>query len=129
MISLDTNVLIRILVDDPDNSKQNIAARTLAKKYKHFFISQIVQVELIWVLERAYKFKKPTIKKVLRELIDNTCFILQRNDNLEQALDLYGTVQANFSDCLIYVESISHDAKSIMTFDKIFSKIPKVNII
>ena len=51
MIAVDTNLLVRILADDPDQPAQVDAARTLASQSQQVFVPLIVQVETVWVLE------------------------------------------------------------------------------
>ncbi len=70
MITLDTNVLVRILIDDQEVMQMR-AARKLAQKVKQVYIPQIVQVELTWVLVRAYGLKKPQVIFILNELYGN----------------------------------------------------------
>ena len=54
MIAVDTNVLIRILVDDSDAALQMQSARALLATSDFLYVPQIVQVEIVWVLESAY---------------------------------------------------------------------------
>ncbi|MFA7061261.1 MAG: PIN domain-containing protein [Pedobacter sp.] len=55
MIAVDTNVLIRILVDDPGAVPQMQAARALLANDEALHVPQIVQVETVWVLESTYE--------------------------------------------------------------------------
>jgi len=52
MIAVDTNLLVRILADDPDQPVQVDAARALASQSQQVFVPLIVQVETVWVLDR-----------------------------------------------------------------------------
>ena len=74
MQAVDTNVLIRILVTDDKQTEQVKLARQFAKKAKILFIPQIVQVELVWVLEAAYKLEKSEILRTLQHLQSNEAF-------------------------------------------------------
>ena len=47
MIAIDTNVLVRIVVQDSDQQAQAQQAQALIKKAGSAFIPQIVQVELV----------------------------------------------------------------------------------
>ena len=63
MIGIDTNILVRVLVNDTDALEQCNKARMLLLKHKKAFITTVVLVETIWVIQRAYKVgKKRTIK-------------------------------------------------------------------
>lgn len=124
MITLDTNVLVRILIDDQDVTQMR-AARKLAQKAKQVFIPQIVQVELIWVLVRAYDLKKPQIIFILNELYNNAAYILQHEDTFAKALQLFQENTMDFSDCLIYATSDEEQALPLYTFDKRFLTLEK----
>ena len=45
MISLDTNVLVRVLVDDPQMPQQTEQARLRVSQLRQVYVTQIVQVE------------------------------------------------------------------------------------
>lgn len=49
MIAIDTNVLVRIIVEDIGQAEQTKTARALAKSASKIYLSQIVQVETSWV--------------------------------------------------------------------------------
>lgn len=54
MIAIDTNVLVRVVIDEPGETVQITAARALVADVRNVFVSQVVLVETVWVLERAY---------------------------------------------------------------------------
>lgn len=56
-----------------------------------FFVSQIVQVETVWVLESAYNFEKPAIIHLLSHLLQNRVFSPQREEVFQKALESYRT--------------------------------------
>lgn len=117
MIAVDTNVLIRILVDDPDAVLQMQSARALLAKSEVLFVPQIVQVETVWVLESAYCFDKPAICKILEHLLNHPKFQLQSAESFKSAVTLFHQHSADFSDCLILTESACQHLK-LYTFDK-----------
>lgn len=74
MISLDTNVMVRILVDDPQCPEQNSKARQIVSEYETVYVTQIVQVETVWVLSRAYGFSRADIERVMLQYVDGFGF-------------------------------------------------------
>ena len=63
MIGVDTNVLVRYIVQD-DVEQSKIASRFiegLISSSKPGFVNQIVLCELVWVLKRAYHYDKTII--------------------------------------------------------------------
>ena len=77
MIAIDTNVLVRILIDDPEEMAQTQAARKLARIAGTVYVPQIVQVECVWVLETAYHINKSDILRILEHVSENNAFILK----------------------------------------------------
>ena len=128
MQAVDTNVLIRILVTDNKQIEQVRIAREFAKKAKVIFVPQIVQVELVWVLEVAYKLDKNEILHVLQHLETNEAFHLQHAHEFSQSLHLFQSENVDFSDCLIWMESKRENCH-VVTFDKKFSRLPDVKLL
>lgn len=126
MIAVDTNVLIRILVDDPGATLQMQSARALLAKSEVLYVPQIVQVETVWVLESAYGFDKPATCKILDHLLQHPQFQLQAAESFEAAVTLFRRHSADFSDCLILTESINQQLK-LFTFDKKLSRLKGVS--
>ncbi len=125
MQAVDTNVLVRILITDDKQKEQVALARKFASKAKFLFVPQIVQVELVWVLNAAYKLDKTEIIKVLQHLQTNEAFQLQNEIEFSAALHLYQLNTVDFSDCLILVESKKENCV-VTTFDKKFSRLADV---
>lgn len=76
MIAVDTNILVRYITNDDE--EQGILAANLLDKYtgqeKSILINNIVLCELIWVLDRGYKYKKAEIIKTLKLLLSSIEF-------------------------------------------------------
>jgi len=128
VIAADTNLIVRILVDDPGQPEQVRIARKIASDAKQLFVPQIVAVELVWVLQSAYKLDKATIVRVLEHLLHNSAFSLQAEDRFLEALGLYKNNSCGFSDCLIAAESQAAKC-TLMTFDKRLSLLYGVKLV
>ena len=127
MTAVDTNVLVRILVDDPGAALQMQSARALLAKSEVLFVPQIVQVETVWVLESAYCFDKPAICKILEHLLHHPQFQLQAAESFESAVTLFRQHSADFSDCLILTECTRQNLK-LYTFDKKLGRLKGASI-
>ena len=121
MIAVDTNILIRLLVNDPGQSEQVETARRHVKKEGAVFIPQIVQVETVWVLESAYKLARRQIAPVLEHLERNAAYTLQNRSSFQRAMKLYLKGSADFSDYLILAEN-QQEKLQLLTFDKKLGK-------
>ena len=128
MIAVDTNVLIRLLIDDSIASDQMELAKALLKKYRQVFVPQIVQVELVWVLENAYGFEKKAIIVVLQHLQKSSAYVLQQPTQFNAALENYANNPADFSDYLILATCIENHHE-VYTFDKKFARLHSVNLL
>lgn len=128
MISVDTNVLVRILINDESQAWQVKAAREYAKKAKRVFVTQPVQLELVWVLESAYEFSKDDIILLLNYLYENDAYVIQHEDQFITAFNLYRHHPADFADCLILAESLK-DSNKVVTFDKGFARLDHVDLL
>lgn len=117
MLAVDTNVLVRLLVDDPGALEQCEAARKVAAAASTIYVPQVVQIETVWVLERAYDVPKPTIVGTLAQLAKNSAFVLQRAEIFQTALDDFRVGGADFSDYIVLAESRSAQVE-LATFDR-----------
>ena len=122
MIAIDTNVLIRILIDDPSALEQCETARSFVVQAECLWISQVVLIETLWVLESAYHFKKLDILMILEKITLHPQINVESSRRVSKAISLYAAHSVDFSDCLIL--SAALDQKLILhTFDRKLSKL------
>lgn len=102
MAAIDTNVLVRLLVED--DPAQCAAARQLFEQARsrgeEIFVPLTVVLELEWVLRARYGFDKPTWLRTLAELLSAHDLHLQQEPALEVALSLFRDGVADFADAL-----------------------------
>jgi len=122
MVAVDTNMLIRLLIEDQDSIEQTQLARQFLKQIKQVYVPQIVQVECTWVLERAYSLSKENILNILTYLYESPVFVLQSEVAFLKALTLFRDAHVGFADCLILSEARLEELK-LVTFDKKLSRI------
>ncbi|WP_298612661.1 PIN domain-containing protein [uncultured Thiothrix sp.] len=102
MIGLDTNVLVRYLIQDDElqSAKVNKLIESLSTD-KPAYISQIVLVEVVWVLTRAYKYSREQITGVINALLSCREFMIQYPELAILALQDYQQGNADYSDYLL----------------------------
>lgn len=120
MIALDTNVLVRFLVeDDPAQTKR---AKALLQKSieaeKSLFVSEVVLCEVAWVLERRYDYGRSEIAQVLGQLLRAQQLSFAAMEKVEQALDAYRKGKGGFSDYLIAEDARMAGCEAVATFDR-----------
>jgi predicted nucleic-acid-binding protein len=121
MISVDTNVLVRVLVNDPDEIAQVKIARQAVRNAQEVFISQIVQVETVWVLNRGYRLEKSDLIALLNHLFENIAYHLEKEEIFKYAVEMYTVGNADFSDYLILADA-QRRSLEVVTFDKRLAK-------
>lgn len=128
MIAIDTNVLVRLLINDPDSQAQVNLAKALLKRAKQVYVPQIVQIEMVWVLETAYGFDKQTVITVLKHLQHTLLFVLQDKTQFDHALAIFENNRADFSDYLIFSGCLENNHE-LFIFDKKFARLQSVKLL
>jgi predicted nucleic-acid-binding protein len=81
-----------------------------------------VLAEVLWVLAKTYKQKQPSIVQVVEGLLASQDIIVEREDIVAHALNLYRRGDADFANCLIAVLANSAGCERTVTFDKIAAR-------
>ena len=123
MIGLDTNVVIRYLVqDDPEQSKkanQFIEKSMKTGEEKILWICQLTLCEIFWVLERCYDLNKEELISTLSALLQTRQIRIEQEDIAWAALrDFERSSKVGFSDCFIGRQNALHECIHTYTFDK-----------
>jgi predicted nucleic-acid-binding protein len=103
MIGIDTNVLVRHLVqDDPGQSRKATQLITnQCTRDDPGFINRIVLCELVWVLESAYGYPKDIIVVVLDKLMRTSQLKIEDAQAAWTAFRMYQKGKADYADCLL----------------------------
>lgn len=118
MIALDTNVLVRYLMqDDPKQSPRATRLIEALTGEEPGFVPIVAMVELVWVLSGSYGLDRAQVSEALEGLLRSRELRLDRADLVVRALRRFSAGGADFADCLI--ERIAADAgcTDTMTFD------------
>jgi len=108
MIGLDTNILVRYITHD-DATQTAIVTKLMASlSSESGYVSLVVLVELIWVLEGFFDFRKKEIEDVVESLLRAREIVLERPDLVEQAVRKFKSGNPDFADCII--ERAAHAA-------------------
>jgi predicted nucleic-acid-binding protein len=120
MPSLDTNVLVRYLVQD--DSGQLAAAKRLISRCvtsgQSLFVPVTVTLELEWVLRARFGYIKEDVMQALSSLFSAAELTFESERALEVALHLYREGSADFADCLHIALATQAGDQPLWTFDK-----------
>jgi len=119
LISLDTNALVRMLIED-DRRQAKIIEETIAlaeEKSIQILILSEVLVETVWILESVYQCTREEISQFLEALIFTPIFTLVDSQVIRRATHEYKK-GGDFADLLIVNQAKEHQAKKLISFDK-----------
>jgi predicted nucleic-acid-binding protein len=130
VIALDTNVLVRFLVQD-DPLQAQLATKVIDQLTDDAqgFVSREVLVELVWVLERAYRLGRAEIAAVLDGLLSATELDIEGSDEVAPALELYRNDGFGFADLMIAAAARRAGANELVTFDRKAARLPGVRLL
>lgn len=130
MIALDTNVLVRFLVQDhPEQARLAGEIIDQLSDEAPGFISREVLIELVWVLERAYRLGRDEIAAALDGLLTSTELQIEGSDDVGSAVELYRNDGFGFADLMIAAAARRVGATQLVTFDRKAARLPGVRLL
>ncbi len=124
MIALDTNVLVRFLLED-DEAQFRAATAIIARAGRsgdQLFVSDVVLCEVCWVLAARYQLVKPQIIALLTKLLHARQLTFRASDVLVRAIEAYAAGKGDFADYVIREDAVAAGCDSVATFDKALLK-------
>ena len=118
MIGLDTNVLVRYIMQD--DARQAMKATKLVESLtveEPGFVSLVSVVELGWVLSSSYDLDREQVGQALELLLRAKTVVIDRAAEVMKALRVFKASSADFADCLIERTAASAGCGRTMTFD------------
>ena len=118
MIGLDTNVLVRyVMQDDPRQSPRATRLIESLSADEPGFVPVVALVELVWVLSGSYGLDRTQVATVLDTLLRSKELMLDRAELVTQALNRYSAAGADFADALIERIAAAAGCSATMSFD------------
>jgi len=118
VIGLDTNILLRWLLDDDSASGQSDAARIILESNETFFVNNIVLAETVWVLRNKAGQSRKVIETIVLRLIASANVEMESENTVHRALDAFVGGKADFADYLIAEVNAAAGCSSTLTFDR-----------
>lgn len=127
---LDTNILIRYLTrDDPEKAARAYALlREVEQNRRLVTTTEAVLAEVVYVLSSTalYNVARPVIRQRLTDILALPGLRLANKSVYRRALDLYASVNLDFTDCLIVARMEHAKLTDVLSFDRGFEKIPGI---
>jgi len=131
MIAIDTNILLRFLIDD--DPAQNAKARTFMAERTGddpAYVSAIVLAETMWVLRRQLNYPLSQIFETIRSLLTAAELTIEHADELGVLLAAQNAPVADIADYLVAWAGFDAGCQKTMTFDrKAASRIPGMELL
>jgi len=120
MPALDTNVLVRYIVQD-DAAQLAVAKRLIRRcvaEGSTLFVPVTVALKFEWVLRSNFGFGKDDAPLTLSSLFSAAELTFESERALEVALHLFRKGSADFADCLHVALATQASEQPLWTFDK-----------
>ncbi len=131
MIGIDTNILLRLwLNDDPAQNKRIDAL--LAEHGSapgSLLVADVVLVEAAWTLMSAFGQGKEAQLIAMRSLLEETAFAFEDREAVAAAVALFEAGSCGFSDCLVVAKHARQGCSFTATFDRGMRKLPGVKVL
>ena len=126
MLGLDTNVLVRLLMED--EAAQTRRARNLVDaavaEQEAVLVSLPVLLKTEWVLRSRYEVPPETILGLFRAALEARELAFEDEAAVEEALFNWQDGPSGFSDCLIMAHNQQLGSRSTATFDARAARLP-----
>ena len=121
MVAADTNVLVRLIVqDDPAQTR-----RAMQFIQGGVWAAHVVVAEAIWVLRSVYGAAKAEQVRAVNMLLGTALVTLEDASVVEAALGLFVKhTKLSFTDCLVLEIARKAGHTPLGTFDKALGKLP-----
>ena len=120
MIALDTNVLLRLLLnDEPKQARQaQLVVDRAVGLGETVLLPDVVLCEVEWVLTSVYGLSRADIARTLGGLLQGPEFTFANRAVVSEALHSYEHGKAEFSDYLVGAAATAMGATTTFTFDR-----------
>lgn len=131
MKGVDTNILVRFLTGDDEVQTKKVYKifKDCEQEKKLLFVTLLVILELIWVLESAYNISRDEILDSINDLILMPILKFETLSSLQQFVQAAKNNTYDLSDLLIAHSAKVQGCESVITFDKKASKFNLFNLV
>ena len=130
MIALDTHVLVRFLAQD-DDAQFEVAAGLIEGCTSDAlgYVCREVMIELVWVLERAYKYSREDIAEALLSIVTASQLSVENAQDIASVVNLYRDEGYDFADLMIRQSAQRSENRILKTFDQKLAKLDGVELL
>lgn len=117
---IDTSVILRLLVKD-DDVKAKACERLIRdskRKGATLYLLPIAVLEIVWVLEKVYKFEKKKIRDIVEAVFNTPELHFEMEDAFRAALKVYEGKNIKFADAVMGHWGLERGISVVYTYDE-----------
>lgn len=129
---LDANVLLRYLINQPEEVAERAAAilESAQEQRIALVVTSLTLSEVVYVLESVYHWERSTIAERLLELISVPMLRLLEQDTVVQALSWYRDISVvHFADAYIAAVAMARGHNTVVSFDRGLRRMQDITLI
>jgi predicted nucleic-acid-binding protein len=131
-VFVDTSVILRLLVQDDDLKAKAVEnlIRTAPEQGIVLHIFPVTMLEIVWVLEKVYKYKKKAVRELAEAIINTPQLKVELADVFLKALKVYEEKNIKFADAVMGFWGMNKGITTAYTYDeKDFKRIDGLTVI
>jgi predicted nucleic-acid-binding protein len=131
MIGIDTNILLRLWLNDDPAQNKRIDALLAAHGGMpgSLLLTDVVLAEAVWTLKSAFEQDKHAQLIAVRSLLEETAFAFEDREAVAAALSLFEAGSCGFADCLVVAKHARQGCEFTATVDQRMRKLPGVKVL
>jgi predicted nucleic-acid-binding protein len=118
MNALDTNVLLRVFVNDDEAQHAAVLELVGNKAVTPLLVSGLVLAEFVRILRRRLGQTRQRVVEMVERILEAPEFVVADAAEVTEALAVYRGGGVDFSDCLIVAAARAAGADAVFTFDR-----------
>jgi predicted nucleic-acid-binding protein len=118
VIGLDTNVLVRFIMQD--DVRQSAKATRLLESLTEDspgYVTLVAILELVWVMSSSYELDRLQVTEALEGILGTRQLLVEQSQQVIAALRVYADTKADFADCLLANLALARGCERTVTFD------------
>jgi len=131
MIGIDTNILLRLWLNDDPAQNKRIDALLAAHGGMpgSLLVTDVVLAEAICTLKSSLDQDKNALLIAVRSLLEETAFAFEDREAVAAALSLFEAGSCGFADCLVVAKHARQGCEFTATLDRGLRKLPGVKVL
>ena len=118
---IDTSAILRMLVQDDDLKAKAVEnlIRTAPEKGLVLHVIPVTILEIVWVLEKVYKYPKKAIRELAEAIINTQQLKVEMGGVFLNALKVYEEKNVKFADAVMAFWGMDKGITTTYTYDEV----------